>query len=400
MRIKKFVAASMPEALKQVKADLGPQAVILNTRTLRKSGKLGLSGKGQVEVTAALDEGGTGALKRPAKKGPSAPVAARTETARRLPSKPVSRTVAPSAAPISAPDPQWADRITQKLDGLEAALRTSPSTPNEKLLLPGALDPLAQNFRLSGLADGLAQDLLKALLLDPGPSGLKDLPPLQKRAGQLMGKWFESPQPIRLGKGVRSIVALVGPAGVGKTTAAARIAAHFSDTGARVVLVAADTDRVGGLEQIRAYAGILGVPIEVVYTAEEMGDLIRERRDVDLMLIDTGGVGPLDQARLAQLNDLLKEAAPNEVHLTLSATADLQQMRDVVAAFERLNVNRLLLTKIDETARLGTVCSAAIAAKLPLSYFTNGRAVPGDFLQADPSVLVQYLFEGVAHVSR
>lgn len=400
MRIKKFVAASMPEALKQVKADLGPQAVILNTRTLRKSGKLGLSGKGQVEVTAALDEGGTGALKkRPAKKASAGAPAASAETPRRLPSKPIARTVAQSA-PTSAPDPQWADRITQKLDGLEAALRTSPSTPHEKLLLPGALDPLAQHFRLSGLADGLAQDLLKALLLDPGPEGLKDLPPLQERAGQLMSKWFESPQAIRLGKGVRSIVALVGPAGVGKTTAAARIAAHFSDAGARVVLVAADTDRVGGLEQIRAYAGILGVPIEVVYTAEEMGDLIRERRDVDLMLIDTGGVGPLDQARLAQLGDLLKEAAPNEIHLTLSATADLQQMQDVVAAFARLDVNRLLLTKIDETARLGTVCSAAIASKLPLSYFTNGRAVPGDFLQADPSVLVQYLFEGVAHVSR
>jgi flagellar biosynthesis protein FlhF len=215
-----------------------------------------------------------------------------------------------------------------------------------------------------------------------------------------MSRWFENPQPTRLGKGVRSIVALVGSAGVGKTTAAARMAAHFSETGARVLLVAADTDRIGGLEQIRAYAGILGVPIEVVYTADEMGDLIRERRDVDLILIDTGGVGPLDQARLLQLEALLKEAAPNEVHLTLAATADLQQMHDVVAAFERLGVNRLLLTKIDETARLGMVCAAAVASKLPMSYLTNGRAVPGDFQQADPSMLVACLFEGVSHVSR
>lgn len=142
------------------------------------------------------------------------------------------------------------------------------------------------------------------------------------------------------------------------------------------------------------------MPVDVVYTAEEMGDLMRERRDVDLMLIDTGGVGPLDGPRLAQLDELLKEAGPNEVHLTLAATADLQQMCDVVAAFERLGVNRLLLTKIDETARLGMVCAAAIASKLPLSYFTNGRAVPGDLLQADPNMLVQCLFEGVAHVSR
>lgn len=400
MRIKKYIAASMPEALKQVKADLGPQAVILNTRTLRKSGKLGLGAKGQVEVTAAIDEGGTlSAKKRPVKK--TVPTA-QGETPASSPAKPIERTIPVRGSSLSAPapEPQWADRITQKLEGLEAALRTSPSRPNEKLLLPGALDALAQQFRLAGLSDVLAQDVLKALLLDPGPDGLKDLPPLQKRAGELMGRWFEKPQPTRLGKGVRSVVALVGPAGVGKTTAAARMAAEFSEAGARVLLVAADTDRVGGLEQIRAYAGILGVPVEVVYTAEELGDLIRERRDVDLMLIDTGGVGPLDQARLAQLDDLLKEAAPNEVHLTLSATADLQQMQDVVAAFERMGVNRLLLTKIDETARLGTVCAAAVASKLPLSYITNGRAVPGDFQQADPGMLIQCLFEGVTHVSR
>lgn len=395
MRIKKYIAASMPEALKQVKADLGPQAVILNTRTLRKSGKLGLGGKGQVEVTAAIDEGGTASVKkRPVKK---AAVSAGEKPAAPI-TRPTARTTSSPAA--SAPDPKWADRITQKLEGLEAALRTSPSGGQEKLLLPGALEPLAQQLRLSGFSDALAQDVLKALLLDPGSEGLKDLPPLQKRAGQLMGRWFESPRPTRLGKGVRSVVALVGPAGVGKTTAVARMAAHFSDTGARVLLVAADTDRIGGLEQIRAYAGILGVPVDVVYTAEEMGDLIRDRRDVDLLLIDTGGVGPLDRERLAQLDDLLKEAAPNEVHLTLSATADLQQMHDVITAFEGVGVNRLLLTKIDETARLGTVCSAAIASKLPMSYFTNGRAVPGDFLQADPNVLVQCLFEGVAHVSR
>lgn len=398
MRIKKYIAASMPEALKQVKADLGPQAVILNTRTLRKSGKLGLGGKGQVEVTAAIDEGGTAPVKkRPVKKAESATTQSEpTQTPQmRMPTRSVA-----SSMPASTPDSKWADRITQKLEGLEAALRTSPSRPQEKLLLAGALEPLAEQLRMAGLPDTLSQDVLKALLLDPGPEGLKDLPPLQKRAGQLMSRWFESPQPTRLGKNVRSVVALVGPAGVGKTTAAARLAAQFSEAGARVVLVAADTDRVGGLEQIRAYAGILGVSVEVVYTSEEMGDLIRERRDVDLMLIDTGGAGPLDQARLAQLDDLLKEAAPNEVHLTLSATADLQQMQDVVAAFEPLGVNRLLVTKIDETARLGTVCAAAIAAKLPMSYMTHGRAVPGDMQNADPSVLMQSLFEGVAHVSR
>ena len=393
MRIKKYVAESMPEALKQVKADLGANAVILNTRTLRKGGKFGL-GKGQVEVTAAIDEG-----KPPAS-------AAKRTAPKRLPtaSVPMPRAVAtkrPASEPAVVSEPQWADRISRKLEGLEAALRAGvPRGGGERLLLPGALEVLSAQLTAAGLADALAQNILKGILLDPGPTGLKNLPPLQRLAADMLARWFEDPMPTRLGKGVRSVVALVGPAGVGKTTTAARLAAHFaSETDARVMLVAADTDRVGGLEQLRAYAGILGVPVEVVYTPEEMGDVIRTRRDIDLVLIDTAGAGPLAGDQIARLNALLKEAAPNEVHLTLSAPTDFHQMRDVVTAYAPIGINRLLLTKIDETARLGAACALAVESKLPLSYTTHGRAVPGDLLPADPQQLAQDLFERIAHAN-
>ena len=396
MRIKKYVAESMPEALKQVKADLGANAVILNTRTLRKGGKFGL-GKGQVEVTAAIDEG----------KSPATHATKRTATrrsAKKSASVAMPRAVKRAASEPAAPpavEPQWADRISRKLEGLEAAVRAgAPTGGGERLLLPGALEVLSTQLTASGLADSLAQDILKGILLDPGPTGLKDLPPLQRLAADLLARWFEEPLPTRLGKGVRSVVALVGPAGVGKTTTAARIAAHFaSENDVRAMLVAADTDRVGGLEQLRAYAGILGVPVEVVHTPEDMGDVIRSRRDIDLVLIDTAGAGPLAKDQIVRLNDLLKEAAPNEVHLTLGAPTDLQQMRDVVKAYAPIGINRLLLTKIDETARLGAACALGVESKLPLSYTTHGRAVPGDLLPADPQQLAQDLFERIAHAN-
>ena len=379
MRIKKYVADSMPEALKQIKADLGANAVILNTRTLSKSGAFGIGGKGQVEVTAAVDSA-------PPKKSPAPKQATPTASAPQV----QPRRTAPVPAP--AADSGW-ERIARKLDGLEAVLRAGTKGGGEKLLLPGALASLSQQLESAGLPAALSQDILKTLLIDPGPTGLKDLQPLQNRAADQLARWFENPAPIRLGKGVRSVVALVGPAGVGKTTAIARIAAHFTSENARVLMIAADTDRVGGLEQIRAYAGILGVSVEVAYTPEDLGDVIRDRRDVDLLLIDTAGAGPLSHSQLAHLSELLKEAAPNEIHLTLSATTDLQQMRDLLAAFAPLGINRLLLTKLDETARLGPVCALAVASKLPLSYTTHGRAVPGDLQQADPQAIARDLFE-------
>ena len=110
MRIKKYVAESMPEALKQVKADLGPNAVILNTRNLRKSSRLGLGGKGQVEVTAAIDAG-TASGKRPAKKA-----ARPSKTAK----KPLARSASVQKFPVQemASDPQWADRLSQQIKHL------------------------------------------------------------------------------------------------------------------------------------------------------------------------------------------------------------------------------------------------------------------------------------------
>ena len=193
--------------------------------------------------------------------------------------------------------------------------------------------------------------------------------------------------------GVRSVVALVGPAGAGKTTAAARIGAHFSKEGeTNVVLVAADTDRIGGLEQIRAYAGILNIPVDVVYTPDEMGEIIQSRRETDLVLIDTAGVGPMDSEQLAELKALLKEAAPNEIHLTLSATTGLQQMRDTVSAFAKLGIDRLLFTKLDEASRWGAACTLAVESTLPLSFTTDGRAVPGNLSPAAPTALSSALF--------
>lgn len=399
MRIKKYVADTMPEALKLVKADLGPRAVILNTRTTRKGSALGILGKGQVEVTAAVDDGRqpwTQASDRaPGKKRPP-----------RAPSEPVGAQQVPAASPAAlktAPGrpssgTEWADRISRQIEEVQAALRSAAAASHEGgLFLPGALGPLARQMEAAGLGRGLARDLLESILLDPGDTGLKDLGPVQERAVRMLARRFAPPSPIRLAKGVRTVVALVGPAGTGKTTAAAKIAAHFASQNARPAFIAADAARVGGLEQIRAYAGILGIPVDVVYTPEEMGDVIRARRDIDLILVDTAGVSPMAADQIEALGALLREAAPSEVHLVVSATSALQQMQDTVAAFSRVDANRLILTKLDETGRLGAACTMGAESRLSLSYTTDGRAVPGDLHPADPEALARMVFSRRPH---
>ncbi len=399
MRIKKYVADTMPEALKLVKAELGPQAVILNTRTVRKSGALGLRGKGQVEVTAAVDKDRSG-RKQPSGK-PTRPQARKAPAARKPPPAPrASGAQETTEQTLPSDGSGWADRISRQIEALHAALQsTSNARPQEgNLVLPGALEPLSLQMQEAGLDSALAQDLLKAILLDPGENGLKDLKPLQDRAIQMLAGRFCPPLHTRLAKGVRAVVALVGPAGSGKTTAAARIAAHFASAqNARAAFVAADTDRVGGLEQLRAYAGILGIPVDVVQTPEEMGDVIRTRRDIDLVLIDTAGTSPIASDQIASLGALLREAGPSEIHLVLGASTGLQQMRDTANAYADVGVDRLFLTKLDETGRLGAACTLAAESGLPLSYTTHGRSVPGDLNPADPGALACAFFTRRPH---
>ncbi len=128
--------------------------------------------------------------------------------------------------------------------------------------------------------------------------------------------------PIRTQPGDRRIVALVGPTGVGKTTTVAKLAAGFRiEARRRVGLLTIDTFRIAAVQQLKAYAEIMDLPMEVVEKPEQMRPALERLGDVDLVLIDTAGRSPRSDARIDQLVELLRSAQPDETHLVLSATS-------------------------------------------------------------------------------
>lgn len=387
----------MPEVLKLVKNDLGPKAVILNTRTVDKTGLLGK--KGQVEVTAAVDDDPTTRKpkpKRAAKKptGRTKPTTGQSPGPKRSPEPaPRSATAASAVQPSPSSRGQVPDLslLTAQIQALQSAIRT-PAGPVNHDLFPGELGQIARQLDEDDLAPSIGQDVVKHLLAEPGEEGFGAAKGLQRQGAARIAARMPKPIPTKVTDKVRSVVAFVGPSGVGKTTAAAKIAAQFASQGKKVSLITTDTDRVGGLEQIRAYAAILNLTVDVAYTVDEMHDVIAQRRDMGLVLVDTGGVSPVDATQLQNLNDLLREAGPNEVHLVLGATTGLQQMRDALAGFSTVGVDRLLFTRLDETARFGAACTMAVESGVPMSYITNSRMVPGDLHPARPALLSTALF--------
>ncbi len=199
----------------------------------------------------------------------------------------------------------------------------------------------------------------------------------------------------RLTGGKRMVVAVVGPTGVGKTTNLAKLAALYSvRERARVGLVTSDTYRVAATEQLRVYANIIGLDLEVVHDAKETAAALKGFADHDLVLVDTAGGSPFNRKQIAETASILDAAAPDEVLLSLGATTPFEDMREVAERFAALKPTSLFFTKLDETRRYGPIFALAQDSGLPISYLSIGQNVPDDVVLAHPGLVADLVMEG------
>ncbi len=187
------------------------------------------------------------------------------------------------------------------------------------------------------------------------------------------------------------IVALVGSTGVGKTTSIAKLAARYVlRHGQRhVALVTTDSYRIGAHEQLMTYGRLLGIPVQVASDHNELRSTLNSLSDKRLVLIDTAGMSQRDVRLTEQFATLADTGLPIRTLLVLSATVHPSVMDETIRAFSGVPLDGAILTKLDEAASLGGVLSAVIEQQLPLRFVTNGQRVPEDIQVARVSELVQ-----------
>ena len=393
MKISKHTASDMRAALRLVREQLGADAVIMSSRRV----------KGGVEVTAAID---FDAERVEAPRAPE-PADVRQFQPEEFAPPPVERpmpeldpyTIADSlgestcvfqaAVAVRSPAPAAAvaganEEMGHELRNLRRMLETQLASLawNDLSRRAPIHTQLLREFTEIGLSQDFASQIIAQL-----PAG-NDLIRSRRLAISLMAERLPVTGDRWLDKGGR--VALVGPTGVGKTTALAKLAVRWVlRHGTRsLALVSADTVRIGAHDQIQALGQMLDVP---VYTAESFGEIpkllesLAQRRFV---LLDTPGFGQRDAQLSARMTQLATAGSNIETALVLSACTQAGAIAETVARYAEARPASCVLTKVDEAASLGGVLSVLTRAELPISYVSEGQRVPEDLRPARALELV------------
>lgn len=386
--MKRYFAADARQALREVREEQGPDAVILSNRRVQ----------GGVEIIAAMDY--EDALVNASLGNPMAESSATAESVV-SPARPydqcadntISMRSAGSPSPgvtaehaaSSAETGSTLGRIQDELKGLRNIMEAPlmQFAWGEMGRVKPLYASLLKQLMMLGISPQLSEMITK-IIADKGLHKHNWLDALK-----MMSQMVPIVSDDLLEQG--GVVSLVGPTGVGKTTTIAKLAARFALRHGRrsVALVTTDSYRIGAHEQLRTYGRILGVPVQVASDCDELRNVLEHTSEHKLTLIDTAGISHRDLNLSEQLATLNVRDMKIKNYLVLSATGQMNLQDDVIRSFSQAGLHGCILTKIDEAASLGEVLSVLIQHKLPVAYISDGQKVPDNLHQARGKLLVR-----------
>jgi flagellar biosynthesis protein FlhF len=410
MRIKKFVGHTLKEATEVMKRELGPDAIVVSSRKITRGGPLNIFGKDAFEITAAIDDvkpaqqnsyrARTGATGFQQQLGRSVQDLDEQDTLTNL------RQIA-SQYERGGRDDRRPQRHIQE-PGELVELRSDME--DVKGTLKAIVDHLKYS-RVPALPDGLqkafgqlmerevdeklAVDVIQTVLAHSNHDQIGNKQYLERQIVSALAGLIPQPAPELNRRKKSRIVALVGPTGVGKTTTIAKLAAiHKLVNQQEVGLISADTYRIGAIEQLRTFAGIADIPMEVVYKPSELPVALRKFRAKDIVFVDTVGRSQRSHKELNDLAKFVAAAEPDETHLVVNASTNLRTAEDIINQFKVVKPNRLLFSKLDEAVTYGPLLSLIHRHDIPLSYVTTGQSVPDDIRMIDATQFAAMVYGG------
>lgn len=402
MIIKKFQANTETEAIMLAKEELGKDAIVMNIKTISPKGIYKLFRKPLVEITAAVDDNITYKNDKTKNTQPITPV---------QPKKPMMPDIIYEDRETSSgmknlfEDSKEPSAIEVKLNNLQSLLEKqmnekeavqqqeekSVATNKNLACIQLIYNQLISNEVDEKYANQIITEIEGTLKKDSSMDVI--LASVYQKIILKLGQ----PKTIeQSGKGTKFIF-VIGPTGVGKTTTIAKIASKFKvDEKAKVAFLTADTYRIAAVEQLRTYANILGIPLKVIYTEEEMKQAREEFSGFDVVFVDTAGRSHRNKEQRDDI-ELLINCIPEserETYLVLSATTKYRDLVKITEAYAEIVNYNLIFTKLDETSCIGNLFNIRMLTQAPLSYATFGQNVPDDISRIDAQSIAKQLLRG------
>jgi flagellar biosynthesis protein FlhF len=367
MKMKKYSAGTMTEAMSKVRADLGEDAVIMNSKVVYTKGFLGLFKKKSIEVMAGVDRYET----------PLQPV------------QPVVKEMTPS----SKKEQVISNEIKKELHDIKTLVQ-SMQRPSEPINYPEDIESFLGFLRNHEINEELITRIGDELFEHvKDTSENKESYSYRQIATRVLKEALKD-VPFGGLSYQKKYINVLGPTGVGKTTTIAKMAARaVLQNKKKIGFMTTDTYRIAAIEQLKTYAGLLQAPVEIVYNSEDFTRAMESYQQMDLVLIDTAGRNYKEVKFVEDVKKLIKFEDNVESYLVLSSTSKEKDMETIIEQFSTFPIEQFIFTKVDETNSIGSIINLMIKYNKGLAYYTDGQEVPEDINEASVESLLKLLFK-------
>lgn len=391
MIVKKFQGNTEEEAILAARDEMGSDAVVMNIRTIKKKGLFNLFKKSTVEITVALEEkDDIPVVKTPARK--------KVNNSQIIP-EPVT----------GAEKDVFENRLNSIQSLLEQQMKKDAAPekvqkPQEQEEEPEREDIGFLKLIYQQLISNEVEEEYANQIIGEVEKLLKKETPLDSVLAAVYQKIIlklGEPDDFSVEEGKKKICFFIGPTGVGKTTTIAKLASDMKLTKkAKIALMTSDTYRIAAVEQLRTYANILDIPLEVIYSPEDLKEGLEHFKEYDIIFVDTAGRSHKNLEQCEELFRLIDAVGEDsgfekEACLVLGVTAKYRDLEKICNTYAKLGRNRIIFTKLDETSALGNILNVAILTNGRMSYTTYGQNVPDDINLIDVQSIAKQLLGGV-----
>ena len=375
-------APSPRDALEKMRREYGQGAKILTHKAIRRGGLFGMFAREAVEITGYIP----------------AAAAQRTEAPTNLDEN--RRKIL-----ADAKREQALQLILKEIQALKQNLGEGRGEDNRtpENGKPGGLARIESLLLHNEFCAPFVSDILQRIRREFSLEDLENFAVLQSSVLEWIGQRVRVHPPLQIRENATKVFIIVGPTGVGKTTTVAKLAAIYGVgtsrfPGPRVKIVTIDNYRIAALRQIETYAEIMRIPVTCVESAAEFKRFLTLSEGTNLILVDTIGRSPRDLSKLAEMKEVLDAASrggaqggsdshtavgfQSEIHLAISATTKASDLEEVLRQFEPFRYSAVILTKLDETLRIGNILSVLSNLNKPISFIADGQSVPQDIEKA------------------